>query len=80
MQDGREREKIRGGKEKCKERERGIWKDGRGGGCTKKLFYRYSIGGHFLFYIFCCKIETVDFFYEKSAIYAKMSLKLPRQN
>ena len=25
-------------------------------------------------------METVDFFYEKSAKYAKMSLKMPRQN
>ena len=46
---------------------------------------RYGLGKHFflkqtLFYNFCCKMETVDFFYEKSAKYAKMSLKLPIQN
>ena len=46
----------------------------------KKLYYQYSIGGLFLFYIFCCKMETVDFFNEKYAKYAKMSLKLPLQN
>ena len=32
----------------------------------KKIFYQYSIGGHFLFYYFCCKMETVDFFYKKN--------------
>ena len=25
-------------------------------------FTKYSIGGHFLFYKFCCKMETIDFF------------------
>ena len=23
--------------------------------------YQYSIAGHFLFYNFCCKMETIDF-------------------
>ena len=32
----------------------------------KKIFYQYNIGGHFLFYNFCCKMETVDFFLTKN--------------
>ena len=28
-----------------------------------KLFYQYSIGGQFMFNNFCCKMETVDFFF-----------------
>ena len=28
----------------------------------KKIFCQYSIGGHILFYNFCCKMETVGFF------------------
>ena len=31
-----------------------------------KIFYQYSIDGHFLFYNFCCKIETVDLFFKKN--------------
>ena len=45
------------------------------------IFYQYSISRHFSFKNFCCKMETVVlFFNKKSAKYAKMSLKLPRQN
>ena len=45
-----------------------------------KYFISIVSADIFCFYNFCCNMETVDFFTERSAKYAKMSLKLKYVN